>query len=842
MEKEVGDEDDRSIEPTNDEPTSVDSTFKEKATPVEFDLNGPTTPASEGERTGASPTSTVNIISDEEDRQPSDLAELLMLHQQYGHISMRKLQEMAKQGIIPKRIAKCRIPTCSACLYSKATKKPWRGKESKDGSGKEQPTRPGQVVSVDQLVSPTPGLIAQMTGFLTTKRYNYATVYVDQFTRFGYVYLQKTASAEETIEGKRASEAAARRHGVRIRHYHADNGIFKANAWVEACRKDGQGMTYAGVNAHHQNGIAERRIRELQELARAMLIHANARWKGSVTANLWPYAIRMASEAVNNTPSFQDPNKRTPIELFSGTKATSNPKHWKPFGCPTYVLDNDLQGRKPFHKWRQRSNPGIYLGVSPVHDRNVALVLDRDTGLASPQFHVAFDPRFDTAKDITTESKWQLKAGFVIQRELYERKRTQIPSTEKPLGDNTSSRSKRKRKRSEATTEQQQGTRESHELSTQPAAANVGDGGHPTPSNEGGTQREAEREYTTTRSGRKAKAAPRLIEAMTSEIARVTADDVEGEIYCYATIFPDDDAINHVNPLLAYKAVSDPDTLYYHQAMKEHDSEEFRDSMDKEVRDQFENGNFTVVHRSQVPDGHTILPAVWQMRRKRDAKSGAIKKHKARLNIDGSRMRKGEHYDMTYSPVASWNSVRMLLTLTALHGWTTKQIDFVQAFAQAPIEKTLYMKIPAGMEITDGSDPRDYVLKIHRNIYGQKQAGRVWNQYLVGKLVQELGFKQSIVDECVFYRGKTLYVLYTDDSLLAGPDAKEIDAVIDELQRKAKLAITVEGDLADFLGVNIDRRDDGSIHLTQPHLINQILKDVRMDGNNVKPRSTPAAS
>ena len=127
----------------------------------------------------------------------------------------------------------------------------------------------------------------------------------------------------------------------------------------------------------------------------------------------------------------------------------------------------------------------------------------------------------------------------------------------------------------------------------------------------------------------------------------------------------------------------------------------------KELTDQFENGNFTVIHKDKVPKGSTILPAVWQMKRKRDAKTGAIKKHKARLNIDGSRMKKGEHYDMTYSPVASWNSVRMLLTLTALHGWHTKQIDFVQAFAQAPIERTLYMKIPAGVVLEDGSDQRD---------------------------------------------------------------------------------------------------------------------------------------
>lgn len=119
----------------------------------------------------------------------------------------------------------------------------------------------------------------------------------------------------------------------------------------------------------------------------------------------------------------------------------------------------------------------------------------------------------------------------------------------------------------------------------------------------------------------------------------------------------------------------------------------------------------------------------------------------------------------------------------------------------------------------------------------------MWNQYLVRKLVSDLGFQQSAVDECVFYRGSTLYVLYTDDSLLAGPDKNEIDQIIDELQKKAKLAITVEGDLADFLGVNIDRRPDGTIHLSQPHLIDQILEDLRLKATtNVKSRSTPAAS
>jgi Reverse transcriptase (RNA-dependent DNA polymerase) len=100
-------------------------------------------------------------------------------------------------------------------------------------------------------------------------------------------------------------------------------------------------------------------------------------------------------------------------------------------------------------------------------------------------------------------------------------------------------------------------------------------------------------------------------------------------------------------------------------------------------------------------------------------------------------------------------------------------------------------------------------------VYGSKNAGRTWYQYLTKKLIEEVGFTQSTVDECVFYKGKVMYVLYTDDSVLAGPDRSEIEQVIEDIKR-AKLDITVEGDIQDFLGINIERKSDGTIHLTQP--------------------------
>ena len=59
-----------------------------------------------------------SIIIDEEDRQKSTPeAELLMAHHRFRHISFSKLQEMAHQGILPRRLAHCKIPSCSACLY-----------------------------------------------------------------------------------------------------------------------------------------------------------------------------------------------------------------------------------------------------------------------------------------------------------------------------------------------------------------------------------------------------------------------------------------------------------------------------------------------------------------------------------------------------------------------------------------------------------------------------------------------------------------------------------------------------------------------------------------------------
>jgi len=51
-------------------------------------------------------------------------------------------------------------------------------------------------------------------------------------------------------------------------------------------------------------------------------------------------------------------------------------------------------------------------------------------------------------------------------------------------------------------------------------------------------------------------------------------------------------------------------------------------------------------------------------------------------------------------------------------------MDFVLAYPQVDIEAPLYMKMPKGFECK-GYEPGKVVLELCKNLYGQKQAGRI---------------------------------------------------------------------------------------------------------------------
>ncbi|KAL7479867.1 hypothetical protein ACHAW6_005585 [Cyclotella cf. meneghiniana] len=128
------------------------------------------------------------------------------------------------------------------------------------------------------------------------------------------------------------------------------------------------------------------------------------------------------------------------------------------------------------------------------------------------------------------------------------------------------------------------------------------------------------------------------------------------------------------------------------------------------------------------------------------------------------------------------------------------------AYMQAPIETDLYMEIPHGIQTTE-VNTKDYVLQLLANIYGQKQAGRVWNQYLV-YVLESIGFTQSCIDECIFYRDDIIFIIYIDEGIFLGTSHDQLSCIIKELV-DVGLQIEDQGYLTDYIGVNMKWLPDG---------------------------------
>ena len=316
------------------------------------------------------------------------------------------------------------------------------------------------------------------------------------------------------------------------------------------------------------------------------------------------------------------------------------------------MLQNELQNGKPFHKWKERSKVGIYLEMSPIHGKNVAHILNRATGLVSPQFHVKIDSQFHSIKQDTYKPQWQHKAGLVsktksakINMDANSNKRKDppdaeadlqqhIPQCERGTAGSEGGKSQTPNMGSDKKMDQTK-VRNAHMLqhnSTNELSVNNMHKQLKTSSMRQ-TRNSLKTQYGSTRKATPVVLEsqvkpnkvqePHLIEAMIAAVSRSTCDGIEGKLLCLEAIYPNHQQLHEgslmdQNPLMVFKATTDPDTMCLHEAMREPDWKEFQKTMKKEVQDQMDNGNYSIIKQSKAPKGKIILPAVWQMKRKRD--------------------------------------------------------------------------------------------------------------------------------------------------------------------------------------------------------------------------------
>ena len=355
--------------------------------------------------------------------------ELLLWHQRLSHVNLAKIQNLARQKRRAKKVscaeelvalrdgpslpcthnvpnAVCNNLICAACAISKATRrKPSIGSTSgptRKKVLKENDLHPGDCISCDHYVSPVPGRVIAASGHSSTRNgYAGGTIYVDHASGFVFHRPQRNLTAEETIRGKLLLEQEAADVNVKIKRYHSDNGVFSSKEFTKHCSDLKQKLTFSGVGAKFQNGVAERSIQTVCNMARSNIIHATLHYPQHKFIGLWALAMNYAIWCYNKVPpGGHGPSSK---ELWSSIKS---PRSGLPrahvFGCPVYVLDPALQDGGKIPKWNSRARQGIFVGFSPNHSSTVPLVFNPSTQYVSPQYHVIFDDAFTTVPSLAT--------------------------------------------------------------------------------------------------------------------------------------------------------------------------------------------------------------------------------------------------------------------------------------------------------------------------------------------------------------------------------------------------------------------------------------------------------
>jgi hypothetical protein len=120
--------------------------------------------------------------------------------------------------------------------------------------------------------------------------------------------------------------------------------------------------------------------------------------------------------------------------------------------------------------------------------------------------------------------------------------------------------------------------------------------------------------------------------------------------------------------------------------------------MKSELGSMSENQVWTLV---DPPSDRKAVECKSIFKKKMDA-YGNVTVYKARLVAKGFRQVQGVDYDETFSPIAMFKSIQILLAIAAFHDYEMQHMDVKTAFLNGNIDEELYMMQPEGFV-----DPKD---------------------------------------------------------------------------------------------------------------------------------------
>ena len=229
-----------------------------------------------------------------------------------------------------------------------------------------------------------------------------------------------------------------------------------------------------------------------------------------------------------------------------------------------------------------------------------------------------------------------------------------------------------------------------------------------------------------------------------------------------------------------------------------------------------------------LPKGRKLIKNHWVF----DQKTDGCKK--ARLVAKGLSQVEGIDFNKIFSPVVCFETVRLMLAISALEQWYITGLDVKSTFLYGELDKELYMEQPEGFKIK-GQEIK--VLRLKRAIYGLKQAALAWWRAL-DKSMAALGCKHSQSDSGLFVhtsKGSTVVVIvYVGDALFMGNDSTQVNKLKKRFMSRWECRDL--GSVKEFLHLCILRKD-GCIYLDQTLYLSKVLQQFGL--TNAKYASTP---
>ena len=165
--------------------------------------------------------------------------------------------------------------------------------------------------------------------FPTSKsQYRYFITFIDDFSRYTYVYLLRHKSEALTIfqQYKKTVELQT---GHSIKTLRSDNGgEYISNLFDDFCKQQGIHHEFTVPYSPQQNGVAERKNRTILNAVRCMLIHSG------LSRGFWTEAVLTAVFVQNHLPTTAPAGS---IPLTAWTGQTPSVSHFRTFGCIAYI-------------------------------------------------------------------------------------------------------------------------------------------------------------------------------------------------------------------------------------------------------------------------------------------------------------------------------------------------------------------------------------------------------------------------------------------------------------------------------------------------------------------------